>query len=90
MKDNKQLTAYSFNRWLKKYCEECNVSVHTSHKIRFCVASLLYLPKDAGGAGLSLPELQKLLGHTTSAMSLHYLRQVTPSENTLKAFNEVL
>ena len=42
MKDGRQLNANSFNRWLKRYCEECGVPVRSSHKIRFCTASILY------------------------------------------------
>lgn len=38
MKDGRQLNANSFNRWLKRYCEECGITPHSSHKIRFCTA----------------------------------------------------
>lgn len=84
MKDGKQLNANSFNRWLKRYCEACNIPVRSSHKIRFCVASMLY------DAGVPLTVLQQLLGHTTTSMTLHYLRRVTPTKDTANLINAVL
>lgn len=84
MKNGRQLNANSFNRWLKRYCEECDIPVHSSHKIRFCVASILY------DAGIPLTVLQQLLGHTTTAMTLHYLRRVTPTKDTVNLINSAL
>ena len=40
--------------------------------------------------GVGAPELQKMLGHTTLAMTTHYLRSVTPEEETLLKMNSVL
>ncbi len=84
MHDGRQLNANSFNRWLKRYCEECNIPVRSSHKIRFCVASILY------DNGVPLTVLQQLLGHTTTAMTLHYLRRVTPTKDTANLMNMAL
>ncbi len=84
MHDGRQLNANSFNRWLKRYCEECNIPVRSSHKIRFCVASILY------DSGIPLTVLQQLLGHTTTAMTLHYLRRVTPTKDTSNLMNMAL
>lgn len=84
MKDGRQLNANTFNRWLKRYCEECDIPVRSSHKIRFCVASILY------DAGIPLTVLQQLLGHTTTAMTLHYLRRVTPTKDTTNLINSAL
>lgn len=84
MNDGKQLNANSFNRWLKRYCEQCSITVHSSHKIRFCVASILY------DKGIPLTVLQQLLGHTTTAMTLHYLRRVTPTKDTTNIMNLAL
>lgn len=84
MKDGRQLNANTFNRWLKRYCEECDIPVRSSHKIRFCVASILY------DAGIPLTVLQQLLGHTTTAMTLHYLRRVTPTKDTVNLINSAL
>jgi integrase len=76
MQDGKQLLADTFNEQLKKYCLEAGVVPRSSHKIRFTNASILY------NQGMPLANLQKLLGHTTTAMTLHYIRSVTPSETT--------
>ncbi|MBQ7780879.1 MAG: site-specific integrase [Lachnospiraceae bacterium] len=84
MHDGRQLNANSFNRWLKRYCEECNIPVRSSHKIRFCVASMLH------ENGMPLTVLQQLLGHTTTAMTLHYLRRVTPTKDTSNLMNMAL
>ncbi len=84
MKDGRQLNANSFNRWLKRYCEECGITPHSSHKIRFCTASLCYKN------GMELPVLQKLLGHTTIAMTMHYLRQVSPEQDTADIMTSAL
>ena len=84
MKDGRQLNANSFNRWLKRYCEECDVPVRSSHKIRFCTASILY------SNGMDLPTLQRLLGHSTAAMSMHYLRRVTPTTDTAAIMTSAL
>lgn len=84
MKDGRQLNADTFNEHLKKHCIACNVPPRSSHKIRFCVASMLY------DAGVPLTTLQKLLGHTTTAMTLHYLRRVKPSKDTSNLINAVL
>lgn len=84
MKDGRQLNANSFNRWLKRYCEDCDIPVRSSHKIRFCVASILY------DAGVPLTVLQQLLGHTTTAMTLHYLSRVTPTKDTANLINSAL
>lgn len=84
MKDNRQLTTDTFNRRLKAYCREIGIKERSSHKIRFTVASVLY------ENGLPLTELQRLLGHTTTAMTLHYLRRITPNENTSNLMQNIL
>lgn len=84
MQDGKQLNHDTFNRYLKRYCEAINIPSRSSHKIRFTVASLLY------SKGLSVTALQQLLGHTTSAMTLHYLRPITPITETYEAMEAVL
>lgn len=77
MKDGRQLFGDTFNEHLRKACYETGLPPRSSHKIRFTVASILY------AKGVPLTSLQKLLGHTTVAMTLHYLRQVTPMEETV-------
>lgn len=84
MIDGQQLTTVTFNRHLKAYCEAVGIEPRTSHKIRFTVASLLYKN------GVPATTLQRLLGHSTLAMTLHYLRDLTPEEDTFHAMNTVL
>lgn len=84
MHDNRQLTTVTFNRHLKAYCQAVGIEPRTSHKIRFTVASLLYKN------GVPATKLQQLLGHSTLAMTLHYLRDLTPEEDTFNAMKNVL
>lgn len=78
------LSTCTFNRRIKKACKELGIEYRSSHKVRFSTASIMY--KNGVGA----PELQKMLGHTTLAMTTHYLRSVTPQEDTLAKMNSVL
>jgi integrase len=39
---------------------------------------------------MPLTSLQRLLGHTTAAMTMHYIRQVKPIEETSKIMSSVL
>lgn len=82
--DSVPLATVTFNRRLKKCCKELGIEYRSSHKVRFSTASIMY--KNGVGA----PELQKMLGHTTLAMTTHYLRSVTPEEETLLKMNSVL
>lgn len=82
--DGVPLATVTFNRRLKKCCKELGIEYRSSHKVRFSTASIMY--KNGVGA----PELQKMLGHTTLAMTTHYLRSVTPEEETLLKMNSVL
>ncbi|WP_270816646.1 tyrosine-type recombinase/integrase [Hungatella effluvii] len=84
MNEGRQLTTVTFNRHLKVYCEAVGIEPRTSHKIRFTVASLLYKN------GVPATTLQRLLGHSTLAMTLHYLRDLTPEEDTFNAMKAVL
>jgi len=72
MYDGMQLNTSYFNDHLRKHCELLNINPKdkSSHSIRFSVASTLYHD------GVSLPEIQRMLGHTTLQMTLHYLRNV--------------
>ena len=40
--EGKLMSTDRFNRRLKKYCEECGIKYHSSHKIRFYCASTAY------------------------------------------------
>ncbi len=84
MQNGRQLSTDSFNNKLKKVCKELGIKEYSSHKIRFSSASILY------SNGLPLTELQALLGHTTTAMTLHYIRSVTPKEKTTEIMENSL
>lgn len=69
MNDERQLSTCTFNRHLKAFCENAGVTYHSSQKIRFTSASMLY-------DGTNLALLSQLLGHTTTTMTLHYFRNI--------------
>jgi integrase len=85
MFDGRQLSISTFNSRLKRYCNELGITPRTSHKIRFCVASVLHK-----SGNISLPELQKMLGHTEVSTTLHYLRSVGSDDETLKTMIDCL
>lgn len=74
----------TFNEKLKDACNEIGIGYFSSHKIRFCVASYLYIE------GISIHKIQKLLGHTTLKMTLHYLRNVKKDETILDDMEKIL
>lgn len=78
------LSTCTFNSRIKKTCKEIGIGYQSYHRVRFSTVSIMY--KNGGGA----PELQKMLGHTSLAMTTHYLRSVTPQEDTLAKMNSVL
>jgi integrase len=84
IRNGKSLSTCTFNRRIKRCCKDLDIEYRSSHKVRFSTASIMY--KNGVGA----PELQKMLGHTTLAMTSHYLRSVTPEEDTLQKMNDVL
>lgn len=71
-----QLYPASFNRNLKKVCNKLCITPRSSHKIRFCVASMFY------SKGVPITEIQRMLGHTTLQMTMHYLRDVMSDKVT--------
>ena len=84
MLSTRQLSKNIFNKRLHKYCGEVGIKGRSSHKIRFTVASALY------ANGMPITSLQRLLGHTTAAMTMHYIRQVKPIEETSQIMSSVL
>ena len=84
MFEGKQLSISTFNSRLKRYCHELGITPRTSHKIRFCVASVLHKN------GMPLPTLQKMLGHTEVSTTLHYLRSVGKDDETLEKMMDCL
>lgn len=83
IKDNKPLVTCTFNRRLKKYCDELNIKYRSSHKIRFTQASILYKN------GVNATEIQKLLGHTTLDMTTHYLKNIRELDETASKMSEI-
>lgn len=69
MHKGRPLTTDTFNRRLKKYCNEIGITYLSSHKIRFTGASLLF------NAGVKPIDIQPLLGHSTLTMTEHYIGQ---------------
>lgn len=76
------MTTDSFNRRLTKYCKEAGVTYHSSHKIRFYNASIAF-------DGNNLTTLSYLMGHSETATTLHYLRNVNRREVDKLAFQKL-
>ena len=66
----KFLTTSTFNKHLRRCCDSLNIKYRSSHKIRFSTASILHIN------GVTVPELQLLLGHASPSMTHHYLKNV--------------
>ena len=73
MSDDRQFNVCTFNRHLRKLCKGAGVEYHSSHKIRFTSASMLY-------DGTNLAILSQLLGHTNTATTLRYFRNILGEE----------
>lgn len=76
MSDGRPFNTCTFNRHLKKLCAGAGVEYHSSHKIRFTSASMLY-------DGTNLAILSQLLGHTNTSTTLRYFRNIL-GENEVK------
>ena len=83
IKDSVTLTTGTYNDHLKKCCTELNIPYRSSHKVRFSTASILY------HEGVTLPELQNMLGHTTLAMTTHYIKKISTNDSVLQKVNSV-
>ncbi len=84
IRSGQPLATVTFNRRLKKCCEELNIEYRSSHKLRFSTASIMYKN------GVEDTELQKLLGHTSLNMTHHYLRNITSQEETAAKMSAIL
>lgn len=80
--NGKIMTTDSFNRRLRKYCKECGITYHSSHKIRFYNASTAY-------NGENLTTISKLMGHSKVETTLHYLRNTNQNTNDATAFQNL-
>ena len=72
----------TFNERLKKYCNECCIQYHSSHKIRFYCASTAY-------DGNNIATISKLMGHSQVATTIHYLRNVDKGNDSIEAFEHL-
>lgn len=84
IRSGQPLATVTFNRRLKKCCEELNIEYRSSHKLRFSTASIMYKN------GIEDTELQKLLGHTSLNMTHHYLRNIMSQEETAEKMSAIL
>lgn len=84
IRNDQPLATVTFNRRLKKCCEELGIKYRSSHKLRFSTASIMYKN------GMEDTELQKLLGHTSLTMTHHYLRNITSQEETASKMRAIL
>lgn len=84
MKDGKQILGDTFNERLKSICKVLGIKYCSSHQLRFTVATMLFQ------AGMPINKLSSLLGHSTTAMTWHYIRQQTPDDEDLELMESVL
>lgn len=84
IRNGQPLATVTFNRRLKKCCEDLGIEYRSSHKLRFSTASIMYKN------GMEDTELQKLLGHTSLNMTHHYLRNITSKEETASKMRAIL
>ena len=77
MPHGKLMLTDTFNEYLKKYCNACNIPYYSSHKIRFTSASNLY-------NGKNLTQVSRALGHSQVATTLHYFRNVDCEDDLLE------
>ena len=84
MRNGKQILGDTFNEQLKKVCKNLNIKYRSSHQLRFTVATMLFQ------AGMPITKLSVLLGHSTTEMTWHYIRQQTPDEEDLELMESVL
>ena len=76
------MTTDRFNIYLKRYCEKAGIPYHSSHKIRFYSASAAY-------DGTNLVTISKMMGHSQTATTMHYLRDVMQDDNLADAFRNL-
>jgi len=85
MRDGKQLHSDTFNEELRRICTALHIPYHSSHQIRFTVATMLY-----SNGGVSLSQLSFMLGHADTATTLHYIRKQEPTLETVDIMNRLL
>lgn len=76
------MTTERFNVYLKRYCNAVGIPYHSSHKIRFYSASVAY-------NGHNLATISKMMGHSQTATTMHYLRDVIQEDNLAETFKNL-
>lgn len=71
-----------FNIYLQRYCNAVEIPYHSSHKIRFYNASVAY-------NGHNLATISKMMGHSQTATTMHYLRDVMQVDNLAETFKNL-
>ena len=84
MRDGQQIILNTFNEELEKICKKLNIKYRSSHQLRFTVATMLFQ------AGMPINKLSVFLGHSTVAMTWHYIRQQAPDAEDLELMEAVL
>ena len=84
MYKGKPINGDVFNRELKKVCKTLNIPYRSSHQIRFTNATRLHQN------GMSIYEISGLLGHSTIATTINYIRQDTISKETKDRARQIL
>lgn len=82
MPDGKPMSTERFNIYLKRYCKAVGIPPRTSHKIRFYSASVAY-------NGKNLVTISKMMGHSQTATTMHYLRDVMQDDNLEETFRNL-
>ena len=78
----KPIITTTFNKRLRKYCNEAGIEYHSSHKIRFYAASTAY-------NGKNLTQISKMMGHSNTATTLHYLRDTIQDGDISELFENL-
>ena len=78
----KPIITGTFNKRLKKYCDKAGIDYHSSHKIRFYAASTAY-------NGKNLTQISKMMGHSNTATTLHYLRDTIQDGDISELFENL-
>ena len=82
MPNGKPIVTLTFNKRLKKYCEEIGIPYRSRHKIRFYAASTAY-------NGNNLSAVSKMMGHSQISTTLHYLRDVDQKDDYSDVFKNL-
>lgn len=78
----KPIITTTFNKRLRKYCNKAGIEYHSSHKIRFYAASTAY-------NGKNLTQISKMMGHSNTATTLHYLRDTIQDGDISELFENL-